>query len=66
MINEEMSEPIRLAVEDVQDERAVFLPLERLRREEGEFGADGHPNLKGHRRFAQAYISLIAELTGWQ
>lgn len=64
MLNTDMMEPLRQAVEDVQDSRAVFLPLEPITADET--GGEGHPNLAAHRRFAGVYIPLIAKLTGWE
>ena len=57
----------RQALEDVGDERAVYLPfMPPISEEAGEVGACGHPNLKAHRRFADILIRQVAELTGWQ
>lgn len=67
MCNMNMESAARQALEDVGDERAVYLPfMPPISEEAGEVGACGHPNLKAHRRFADILIRQVAELTGWQ
>lgn len=66
LMNQEMAEPARKAVEkaDAGRNRMAFLLLDML--SAGEKGAVGHPNVRAHKRCADQLIPLVESLTGWE
>lgn len=68
MMNTEMTDPIRRAVDAVRsegDSRAACFFTEPVRLHPEEMGACGHPNACGHARFARELIPVIAAAAGW-
>ena len=68
MMNTEMTEPIRRAVDAVRsegDSRAACFFTQPVRLHPEEMGACGHPNACGHARFARELIPVIAAAAGW-
>ena len=59
MMNTAFSGALKEVIDGMGDDGMIFVPLEPISRENGDVGANGHPNVKASERVSEALASVI-------